>query len=304
MVKIYIDPGHGGNDPGAVANGLREKDLTLKIGLYARDYLLNNYSGVQVKMSRTSDTTKSLSARTKEANNWNADAYVSIHINAGGGTGFESYVYPGVGSSTKNLQNDVHGEVMKVFSGFRDRGKKQENYHVLRESKMKAVLTENGFIDTKKDAEFLKSESNLKKIGEAHAVGIAKHFNLKEKSSSPSNPKENTSTGTYTVKPGDTLWGISRKYGVTVAELKSLNGLKSDLIISGQKLKVTGNASSTPKTFKVGQKVNVKKSALKYATGQNIPSWVKGKTYTIQQVKSDRVLLKEIVSWVYKKDLE
>jgi N-acetylmuramoyl-L-alanine amidase len=303
MVRIFIDPGHGGNDPGAVANGLKEKDLTLKIAKYARDFLLNNYSGVQVKMSRTSDTTKSLSARTKEANNWNADAYVSIHINAGGGTGFESYVYPGVGSSTKNLQNDVHGEVMKVFSGFRDRGKKQENYHVLRESKMKAVLTENGFIDTKKDAEFLKSESNLKKIGEAHAVGIAKHFNLKEKSSSPSNPKENTSTGTYTVKPGDTLWGISQKYGVTIEQIKEANGLTSDTIYVDQKLIIPIGGSDV-REFKVGDKVKIKSSATHYATGQTIPNWVKGQTYTIQQVKSDRVLLKEIISWVYKKDLE
>ena len=181
MVKIYIDPGHGGNDPGAVGNGLREKDLTLKIAKYMRDYLLNNYTGVSVRMSRENDKTVSLSARTNDANKWGANAYVSIHVNAGGGTGFESYVYPGVGQATRNLQNAVHSEVMKVFSGFRDRGKKQANFHVLRETKMSAVLTENGFIDTKKDADFLKSEANLRKIGEAHAIGVAKYFGLKAK---------------------------------------------------------------------------------------------------------------------------
>lgn len=181
MVKIYIDPGHGGNDPGAVGNGLHEKDLTLKIAKYMRDYLLANYTGVEVHMSRTNDTTVSLSARTNDANKWGANTYVSIHINAGGGTGFESYVYPGVGKATKDLQNAVHGEVMKAFSGFRDRGKKQANFHVLRETKMSAVLTENGFIDTKKDADFLKSDANLRKIGEAHAKGVAKYFGLKAK---------------------------------------------------------------------------------------------------------------------------
>ena len=180
MVKIFIDPGHGGSDPGAVGNGLREKDLTLKIAKYMRDYLLANYTGVEVRMSRTNDTTVSLSARTNDANKWGADAYVSIHINAGGGTGFESFVYPNVGQATRNLQNAVHSEVMKVFSGFRDRGKKQANFHVLRETKMSAVLTENGFIDTKKDADFLKSEANLRKIGEAHALGVAKYFSLKK----------------------------------------------------------------------------------------------------------------------------
>src|SRR5690606_30999377 len=181
MVKIFIDPGHGGSDPGAVANGLREKDLTLKIAKYMRDYLLNNYSGVSVRMSRENDKAVSLSARTNDANKWGANAYVSIHVNAGGGTGFESYVYPNVGQATRNLQNAVHSEVMKVFSGFRDRGKKQANFHVLRETKMSAVLTENGFIDTKNDADFLNLERNLRMIGEAHAAVGAERFGLKKK---------------------------------------------------------------------------------------------------------------------------
>src|SRR5690606_19435052 len=146
-----------------------------------RDYLLANYTGVSVRMSRETDKTVSLSARTNDANKWGANAYISIHVNAGGGTGFESYVYPNVGKSTRDLQNAVHGEVMKTFSGFRDRGKKQANFHVLRETKMSAVLTENGFIDTKRDADFLKIEANLRKIGEAHALGVAKYFGLKKK---------------------------------------------------------------------------------------------------------------------------
>src|SRR5690606_36203610 len=190
MVKIFIDPGHGGNDPGAVANGLREKDLTLKISKYMRDYLLANYSGVSVRMSRENDKTVSLSARTNDANKWGANAFISIHINAGGGTGFESYVYPGVGKATRDLQNAVHGEVMKTFSGFRDRSKKQANFHVLRETKMSAVLTENGFIDTKKDADFLKNEANLRKIGEAHALGVAKYFGLKKKAQPKPKPAQ------------------------------------------------------------------------------------------------------------------
>lgn len=241
MVKIFIDPGHGGNDPGAVGNGLKEKDLTLKIAKYARDYLQSNYSNVSIKMSRTGDTTKSLTTRTNEANKWGAEVYVSIHINAGGGTGFESFVYPGVGSSTKKLQNAIHEQVMKVCKGFRDRGKKQANFHVLRESRMAACLTENLFIDTKADADFLKKEANLKKLGQAHAIGIAKYFGLKKKVAFK--PKTNTSTGTYTVKSGDTLWSIAQKYGTTVSKLKALNGLTSDLIRPGQKLKVSGSAT-------------------------------------------------------------
>jgi N-acetylmuramoyl-L-alanine amidase len=72
-MKLYLDPGHGGSDSGAVGNGLREKDITLDIGLRIRSILTNNYENVQVMMSRTDDTSKTLSQRTNEANSWGAD---------------------------------------------------------------------------------------------------------------------------------------------------------------------------------------------------------------------------------------
>lgn len=103
MVKIFIDPGHGGTDPGASANGLQEKQLTLQIALALRNILLNEYQNVTVQLSRTSDQTVSLTQRTNAANSWGADYFLSIHINAGGGTGFEDYIYPGVGA-----QNNLH----------------------------------------------------------------------------------------------------------------------------------------------------------------------------------------------------
>src|SRR5690606_9358976 len=164
------------------------------------------------------DKTVSLSVRTNDANKWGANAYISIHINAGGGTGFESYVYPVVSKATNNLQNAVHGEVMKAFSGFRDRGKKQANFHVLRETKMSAVLTENGFIDTKKDADFLKSEANLRKIGEAHAVGVAKHFGLKKKTNTKSSQPAQKKGTLYRVVTGS--FADRKNAEKRVAELK------------------------------------------------------------------------------------
>lgn len=77
MVKIYIDLGHGGTDPGAVSNGLREKDLTLQIATRIKDILVG-YKDVSTKMSRTGDTFPSLSARTNEANAWGG-RFFSIH---------------------------------------------------------------------------------------------------------------------------------------------------------------------------------------------------------------------------------
>ena len=191
MAKVYIDPGHGGSDPGAVANGLREKDLTLKIAKYTRSYLQNNYKGVSVRMSRTGDTYPSLSARARDANNWGADVFVSIHINAGGGVGYEDFIYNGgVSGNTRKLQDKLHDELSPLFS--KDRGQKRANYAVLRQTNMPAVLTECGFIDSSTDANFLKKENNLKKLGEAHAKGIAVYLGLEKGNSKP---KKSTSSG-------------------------------------------------------------------------------------------------------------
>ncbi len=68
MAKIIIDAGHGGKDPGAVANSLQEKDITLKLSIYMKDYLDENYSNVQVKLTRLTDVFIELSKRADIAN--------------------------------------------------------------------------------------------------------------------------------------------------------------------------------------------------------------------------------------------
>ncbi len=78
-------------------------------------------------------------------------------------------------------QKNIHAAVLSA-SGWKNRGQKWVSFHVLRESKMPALLTENGFIDTSSDAAKLKDTSFLKKLGRAHAEGIAKTFKLKKKS--------------------------------------------------------------------------------------------------------------------------
>src|SRR5699024_4021819 len=124
---IVIDAGHGGQDPGAVANGLREKDLTLYISKRIKKYLDDNYSGHKVLLTRTTDKYLSLTERANIANRNNVDLFVSVHINAGGGTGFESFIYNGkVSDATKKLQNTMHDAIMKQIDVV-DRGKKRAN---------------------------------------------------------------------------------------------------------------------------------------------------------------------------------
>lgn len=239
MVKLFIDPGHGGSDSGATGNGLKEKDLTLKIALKMRDKLKDQYKGVSIKLSRTKDTTVSLSNRTTTANQWGADYLISVHINAGGGVGFESYIYNGSyngKNKTNQLRNKVHQSIIKEVD-FKDRGRKEANFHMLRESNMSAVLTENGFIDSKTDANKLKKDSFLDRIAQGHVSGLANAFQLKKKQSKQT---------TYTIKKGDTLWSISQKYGTTVKQLQQWNpGVVSERLKIGKKLVVNSKGATT-----------------------------------------------------------
>jgi N-acetylmuramoyl-L-alanine amidase len=186
MVKLYIDPGHGGKDPGALKNEVVEKTIALKLAKKIAEKLKANYKNIEIKLSRETDVYRTLNERTNEANTWGANAFVSIHCNANDNVlakGFESYVYPSVDSQTVAFQNVVHNEIMKQFSGVsgvQDRGKKRANFHVLRESNMIALLTENFFVSNSGDANLLKQESMLDRIANGHALGIAKFFGLEE----------------------------------------------------------------------------------------------------------------------------
>lgn len=228
MVKIFIDPGHGGTDSGAAGNGIQEKMITLQISAKIRDMLVSEYNNVEVRMSRTGDETVSLAQRTNAANSWGADFLLSIHINAGGGTGYEDYIYPGAGEPTRTYQNIMHEEVLKQVD-FRDRGKKQANYHMLRESNMPALLTENGFIDQPADADKLKQAAYIERIARGHVNGIARIFNLTRKN-----------TAVYhTVAAGDTVYALAQRYGSTIQQIRNWNGLDANYTIRiGQSLRV------------------------------------------------------------------
>src|SRR5699024_2066286 len=112
-------------------NGLREKDLNLKIAKEVNKRL-KKYKGVSTKMSRTSDKYLSLSQRTNKASKWGADYFLSIHINAGGGTGYEDYIYNGpLMKRTSDIRDIMHSAITKRVPEFRNRGKKKANFHVL-----------------------------------------------------------------------------------------------------------------------------------------------------------------------------
>lgn len=93
-LKVLIDPGHGGKDPGAVRKGsLREKELNLKVAKQVYD-LLKKEKNVEVQMTRSDDTFISLGERARMSGKYEADVFVSIHTNAAKrstASGFEVY---------------------------------------------------------------------------------------------------------------------------------------------------------------------------------------------------------------------
>lgn len=185
--KIFIDAGHGGHDPGATGNGLREKDLTLKIAKKIESKL----KGIAtIKMSRTTDKYLSLTQRTNMANAWKADYFLSIHINAGGGTGYEDFVFNGrTSTATHMFRNIMHNEIIKLIPRVTNRGKKQANFAVLRQSRMPAMLSESLFIDRKADADLLKQDSFIDAIAQGHANGLIEIFNLDQNKGTKPVPK-------------------------------------------------------------------------------------------------------------------
>lgn len=222
MTKIYLDAGHGGSDSGAVGNGLKEKDLTLKLVLKMKE-LLSNYQ-VDVKLSRESDKTLSLPERTNDANKWGADYLVSVHINAGGGEGYEDFIYEKLDakSQSSKLRNIMHSEIVPQMD-MKNRGKKKANFHMLRESNMASILTESGFIDNVGDAKKLKSDAYLNKVALGHVNGLVKAFELKPKKEQPKKEQPKQVYVKHTVKMGETLYKISSRYNVLISDIMKAN---------------------------------------------------------------------------------
>lgn len=184
-MKIFIDPGHNhsGADTGAVGNGLKEQDITYLVASKVKPIL--ERCGIEVRLSRNAITDNlannsvnaSLSARTRMANDWGADLFVSIHCNAGGGTGTETYSYQAGISSAYKLAQAVQKRMIEMV-GLPDRGVKTKSLYVLHYTNMPAILVETAFIDHKNDAAVLGSETGQQAFAEAIARGICDYTGI------------------------------------------------------------------------------------------------------------------------------
>lgn len=171
---IIIDPGHGGNDTGALRAGILEKDLTLAIALKVRNELkekgFNN-----IILTRSSDKTLALADRVRIANDYNADIFVSIHINSSVKTevnGIETHYYSDKGYDVAKI---IHKELMSNIQAV-DRGLFKSKFYVINHTEAPAVLLELGFISNEQERNLLTSEKRQADSAEAIADGIVNYL--------------------------------------------------------------------------------------------------------------------------------
>lgn len=159
MSRLCFDYGHGGEDPGATYNGRRESDDVLSLGKGVAEEVRRH--GVTVDETRTSDTTVSLNDRSDFENGNTYDYFISFHRNAyepEKAKGVETYTYLNTGAKSQSLAESIQTSLVAL--GFTDRGVKEANFHVLRETKAPAVLIEIGFIDNSEDNNLFDEKKN------------------------------------------------------------------------------------------------------------------------------------------------
>lgn len=184
MAKVGIGVGHGGKDPGATGNGLRESDINLIIALSLNDELKRH--GIETYMTRTKDEDDPLTDEIKEINGFNPDIAIDVHTNAGGGDGAELYHSKNTNGLGKHLAELIEAEIIAL--GQNSRGVKtrlntsgKDYYGFIRETNCPAVIVEGAFIDNAADVKFIDTVEEQKALGVAYAKGILKYFGVEWK---------------------------------------------------------------------------------------------------------------------------
>ena len=176
MLKICIDPGHGGRDPGAVGQGgLQEKDVNLAVAKKVAKHLES--MGYEAILTRSQDEYVSLEARSKLANLHRVSVFVSIHCNSAenrAAQGTETFCYP-TSSEGKTLAEMVQRELISRAGG-KDRGVKHANFQVLRETAMPAILVELAFISNENEEHKLSNSSFQDSCALAISEGVDKYL--------------------------------------------------------------------------------------------------------------------------------
>ena len=234
-VKIVVDAGHGGSDPGTSGNGLVEKEYTLKFA----DYLNRRFNelGANSTLVRSTDETVTPTERVNRILNAYGNSpdvlVISNHLNAGGSSGAEViYALRNNDTLSKLILENLSKEGQSIRKAYQRRlpsDNSKDYYFIHRNTGVtEPIIIEYGFLDNKGDAERIKN--NWEKYAEAVVKAVAEYKNIPY--------GESISSTTYTVQRGDTLWNIAKKFNTNVNEIKRLNNLKSNVLYVGQTLRV------------------------------------------------------------------
>jgi|GEM_PF-2450512 len=262
--RVVLDAGHGGSDPGAIAAGRQEKDITLRLAQLAGAAL--QQQGVQVVYTRTDDRFVPLEARVATSDRVGADALVSIHLNAAenpaaGG----AEVWYGDSPSDADLAVTILSALQPVLQGFgvATRGARPGPELAVMRAGAPAVLVEVAYLTNPHEAQLLEQERFLSAVANALATGIVRFRDGPRSLTQAAASGPATSTGrllmqpllvgaaaartVYAVAPGDTLSDIALRVGRTVADLARLNGIADpNRILAGQALRLVDEAAAHP----------------------------------------------------------
>jgi len=231
-MKIGIDAGHGLNTAGKRcakqfdANETREWNLNSRVATKVCEIL--NKNGIETMRldDTTGNTDIDLNTRVKYANNANVDAVVSIHHNAGGGTGIETYVYNDacLHGETGRMATIINNKAVEA-TGMKNRGVKTGNFAIIRDTKMLACLIECGFMDNENDTPIILTEEYANKIAKGIAEGILTYYNIEKKT---------TVTENTTVQETKSIIDLANeviagKYGTGEARKRALGSLYSEV---------------------------------------------------------------------------
>ena len=195
---IFLDPGHGGKDPGAQYLGLKEKDLNLQVSQQLKTKLES--LGYKVIMSRSTDIfVDFVTERSKMSNETNADMFISIHFNAtghgldSGEDGIQTYIYQPTGNIPSVINKKWHDNPTRLKYSYKlgsyihqsvlattqakDAGLLAKSFAVLRETNKPAVLLELGYMDDSKESQKIRTKEYQQKLVDGITQGIQQYYN-------------------------------------------------------------------------------------------------------------------------------
>ena len=282
-IVVAIDAGHGGEDPGASGpGGTKEKTVTLALARTLAE-LINKERGLHAVLTRKGDYFMRLRKRIAKAREYRADMFISIHADAFRDphvSGASVYVLSQKGASSEHAKwlaeqensadliggvslddkDDVLASVLldlsqtasleasidvaeKVLIGLKHVGKlhkprvESAGFAVLKSPDIPSILIETAYISNPKEEANLLNRAHRRKVAGAILSGIDQYFRTKPP------PGTLLAARKHVITQGDTLSEIAQQYRVSVKSLRKVNGLKGDLVRTGQVLTIPATGS-------------------------------------------------------------